>query len=253
MTSVYLINVGANMSHRGKARSPIFDNGSWVFVSFPTSDPEPSPGQSCDALPFLHNRNVDPTYTHADPCWNGLSYGDNCANPRARSLKGVTKGDILLFWGLLWRNNDRSWDGFTGEHGWYLFGALRVEEIAIPGQSLHQVSEHNRLRAGKNAHFVKGGGLLPLNNYVFLGNPRYSSKFLRAVDLEVDNSSGLVYRAFTSAKGGLLAWDQKPSWRSSLRSCRKIWDLKDHAARSRAQIVSDVILEQTGFDFLENL
>ena len=181
MTSVYLVNIGANMSHRGRARSPIFDDGSWVFVSFPTSNPQPSPGYSCHALPFL--RGVDPSYTHADPCWDDLTYGDDCANPRARALMGVKKGDILLFWGLLWRNVGRVWDGFTGECGWYLFGALRVEEIAVPEQLVQQVSEHNRLRAGRNAHFVKGGGVLPQNNRVFLGDPRYSSRFTRAVDL----------------------------------------------------------------------
>lgn len=253
MTGVYLVNVGSNTSHRDRARSPIFDDGSWVFVSFPTSDPESSQGYSCNALPFLRVRDDKPIFTHADPCWDGLSYGDNCSNPRARSLKGVTKGDILLFWGLLWRNNSSGWQGFTGEHSWYLFGALRVEEIAVPGQSLNQVSERNRPRAGKNAHFINGNGLLQQDNYVYLGDPRFSSRFVPAVDLEVEKSSGLIYRAFPSAKGALLGWKGNPSWKSSLRSCRKIWDLNDHAAQSRAEIASEIIREQTGFDLLKEL
>lgn len=251
MTSVYFVNIGANTSHGGRARSPIFADDSWVFVSYPTPNSRLSQRYSPQVRPFLRGNSA--VYTHADPCWDDLSYGDDCANPRALALRGVATGDILLFWGLLWRNIGMAWDGFTGEHGWYLFGALRVEEIALPGQSVQQVSEHNRFRASRNAHFVNGGGLLPSNNRVFLGDPRFSSRFLRAVDLEVRNSSGLIYTAFTSANGAQLSKDEKPSWKSSLRSCRKIWDLKDHAARSRAQIVSDAILKQADFDFLEGL
>ncbi|CAK6695303.1 hypothetical protein [Synechococcus sp. CBW1107] len=251
MTSVYLVNIGANTSHSGRARSPIFEDGSWVFVSFPTSTPQPPPEYSSQALPFL--RGVGPTYTHADPCWDDLTYGDDCTNPRAGALKGVIKGDILLFWGLLWRNRSQDWHGFTGERGWYLFGALRVEEIADREQTVQQVSEHNRLRAGRNAHFVQGGGLLPKNNRVFLGDPRYSSRFSRAVDLETSISSGLIYRAFTSSNGDLLTRGRRPLWSSSLRSCRKIWDLNDPVARSRAQIVGEVIVKQSDFDFLEDL
>lgn len=253
MAAVYLVNVGSNMSHRNQARSPIFDGGSWVFVSYPLSDAESSQGYSCNALPFVRIRDNSPLYTHADPCWNGLSYGDNCANPRALSLKRVSKGDILLFWGLLWLNNGRCWQDFTGEHGWYLLGALRVEEIAVPGQSLHQISEINRPRAEKNAHFINGRGRLQQDNYVFLGDTGLSSVFMPAVDLEVRKPSGLIYKAFSSANGALLAWKGNPSWMSSLRTCRKIWDLNDQAARSRAEIVSKTILEQTGFDLLRGL
>ncbi|MCT0199998.1 hypothetical protein KQ313_09935 [Synechococcus sp. CS-1325] len=182
-----------------------------------------------------------------------MTYGDDCANPRALALKRVTKGDILLFWGLLWKNVGRVWDGFTGERGWYLFGALHVEEIAVSEQLVQQVSKHNRMRASRNAHFVNGGGILPHNNRVFLGDPLFSSRFLRAVDLEVAISSGLIYKGFTSAKGVHLSSDGSPSWKSSLRSCRMIWDLNDHAARRRAQIVGAAILKQSDFDFLEGL
>jgi len=244
-------NIGANTRHRTKARSPIFRDGSWVFVSFPTSNPHPPPVYSADALPFL--RGVGRECTHADPCWEDLSYGDDCGNPRAVALKKVTRGDILLFWGLLSMNGGRDWSAFSGERGWYLFGALRVEEIAVPGQSVQQVSEHNRLRAGRNAHFVKGAGALLPNEHVFLGAPRYSNRFSRAVDLEVTSPSGLIYRSFTSSKGSLLTLDGKPRWSSSLRSCRKIWDLSDPVARTRATIVREAIVMRSDFDFLKDL
>jgi len=250
MSLVYIINVGANTSHTGKARSPIFGDGSWVYVSFPTRHPY-RPGYSLDARPFI--RGVSAENTHADPSWEDLSYGDNCSNPRALALKKVRNGDILLFWGLLWRNGGKEWSAFTGERGWYLLGALRVEEIAVPGQAVQQVTEPNRSRAGRNAHFVHGAGILPKHDWVWLGTPRYSRKFSRAVDLAVASPSGLMYTAFTSSKGVLLTRDAKPSWRSSLRTCRKVCDLNDPADRARAEIVRKEILTQSNFDLLEDL
>jgi len=220
-------------------------------VSFPTPDPRPLPGYLADALPFL--RGVGANCTHADPRWDDLSYGDDCANPRARALKNVTTGDILLFWGLLWSNRGRDWSAFSGERGWYLVGAIRVEEIAIPGQSAQEVSKANRPRASRNAHFVKGAGVMQPNERVFLGARRYSQRFERVVDLEVTRPSGLLYKAFTSSEGVLLTPDRKPSWRSSLRSCRKIWDLREPAACARAHIVCEAIVTRAGFDILQDL
>jgi hypothetical protein len=251
VSSVYLVNIGANTRHRARARSPIFQDGSWVYVSFPTPNPHPPPVYSVDALPFLQG--VSAEYTQADPCWEDLTYGDDCSNPRAAALKKVTKGDILLFWGLLWMNSGRDWSGFSGERGWYLFGAFRVEEIAVPGQSVDQVSEHNRLRAGRNAHFVKGTGLLLPNERVLLGASQYSNRFSRAVDLEVTIPSCLIYRAFTSSKGALLTPEGNPSWISSLRSCRRMWDLRNPVARARADILREAIFTRNGFDFLEDV
>ena len=250
MSCVYLVNVGANTSHRARARSPVFADGSFVYVSFPTKGSHLR-GYAAEALPFL--RGVDPNHTHADPCWDDLTYGDDCSNPRAAVLRRVVKSDILLFWGLLWKNGGRDWSAFSGERGWYLLGALRVEEIAVPGQSLQQVSDHNRTRASANPHFLQGGGVLPPNEHVFLGAPRYSSKFSRAIDLAVTNPVGLMYSAFTSSDGKVLVHDRQPSWRSSLRSCRGIWDLSDAGARARAFIVREAIMASTDFDLLEHL
>jgi hypothetical protein len=178
-------------------------------------------------------------------------YGDKCSNPRAGALKKVKNGDVLLFWGLLWKNSGSDWSAFSGESGWYLLGALRVEEIATPGQRLDQVSKHNRPRAGRNSHFARG--VLKKDNWVFLGAFRYSTRFSRPVDLAVTSPSGLMYSAFTSAAGELLASSGRPSWRSSLRSCRKIWDLRDPAARARAELVREAIRTSTGFDLLEDV
>ncbi|MBI1731808.1 MAG: hypothetical protein HYR49_03435 [Gammaproteobacteria bacterium] len=250
MNSVYLVNIGANTSHSAKARSPIFANGSFIYVPFPTRRPKPGPGYPAEALPFV--RSVGRRCTHADPDWEGLSYGDRCSNPRAASLRSVAVGDILLFWGLLWRNVGADWAGFTRDRGWYLLGALRVEEIAESGQSLQRVSSRNRARAARNAHFLSGHGVAPKDERVFLGAGRYSTRFSRPVDLAVSKPSGLIYRAFTSSGGALLSYGMSPSWRSSLRSCRKIWDLRDRADRARAKLVRDAILRSDGFDLLKD-
>jgi hypothetical protein len=251
MTSIYLINIGANTTHQAKARSPIFDDGSWVYVSFPTAADQPSQEYSAQARPYLRNPSIE--RTHADPCWDAMTYGDNCANPRAGALRTVQPGDTLLFWGLLWRHRGQDWAGFTGEQGWYLFGAMRVEAMVHADQPLDSLSDANRLRASSNAHVKEGGGRLPADHVVFLGDGAGSARFTPAVDLEVRNPSGLLYRAFTDATGALLAPDRGPSWKSSLRSCRKLWDLEDAAARSRAQIVADAVKKQTGFDLLHGL
>lgn len=127
MKSIYLVNVGANTTHQGKARSPIFADGRWHFVSFPTAPGEPSQPYPETVRPYLRGKEINTT--HADPCWEDHTYGDECANPRATALKTVRPGDMLLFWGLLWAHRGGDWHGFTGERGWYLLGVLRVQEI----------------------------------------------------------------------------------------------------------------------------
>ena len=95
MTSIYLVNVGANTTHQGKARSPISADGRWHCVSFPTAPGEPSQPYPEAVRPYLRGKEINTT--HADPCWEEHTYGDDCANPRASALKTVKPGDMLLF------------------------------------------------------------------------------------------------------------------------------------------------------------
>jgi hypothetical protein len=44
MTAVYLINVGANTKDSRRARSPVFGDGSFIYVSFTTDEPQAPPG-----------------------------------------------------------------------------------------------------------------------------------------------------------------------------------------------------------------
>ena len=58
-------------------------------------------------------------------------------------------------------------------------------------------------RALKNIHF-RGQNNLLSNDYVFVGNPLSSCAFTKAVDLQVSNDNGLIYKAFTTADGSPL-------------------------------------------------
>jgi hypothetical protein len=247
VTIVYVVNVGANSGHASVARSPVFDDGGFVFVSFPTKRAERTQAYAGSARSYV--RNVERHRTHADPDWVRLTYGDYCDNPRAGALKRASQGDILLFWGLLWTNIGSDWAGFTGERDWYLFGALRIAEVLRGGEPVTRLSESARVRAALNAH-LEGDEQLREGHQVFVGDLEHSMLFRRAVALDVSNPNGLLYRAFTAASGESLSLHGRPAWQSSLRACRPMWDLGQAKERSRAEIVADAISASNDFDLL---
>jgi hypothetical protein len=250
VSTVYAINVGANTSHRAIARSPIFPDGSFVYVSFPTKDVDWTQVYAGDARRFV--RNPDGRRTHADPDWERLTYGDVCANPRAGALKRVVADDILLFWGLLWANGGSDWSGFTGARDWYLLGALRVAEILCGGESLRKLSESSRARAAFNAH-LQDDEPLRKDHRIFVGDLETSRRFSRAIGLGVSIPDGLIYQTFMASSGQHLSFNGKPAWKSSLRSCRPIWNLERPADRALAQVVRDAIAARDDFDLLTGL
>ncbi|HYX71978.1 MAG TPA: hypothetical protein VE732_04350 [Nitrososphaera sp.] len=222
MSRIFLINVGANTSHESLARSPIFNGDRFIYVSFPHVGERGTRPYPVAARPFI--RNVSIYETHSDPDWENLTYGDYCANPRALALKQAVPGDILLFWALLWRNLGEAWEGFTGEKGWYLIGALRIDEILKEGQKASDAKSSNVARAAKNAHFYRS--TLDRHNVVFIGSKSYSCLFPKAVDFLVDGSeSDLLFRTVRIANGTLLKPNGKIHWSSATRSCRAVWDL----------------------------
>jgi len=193
-------------------------------------------------------RGIDPHETHNDPDWQNLTYGDGCNNPRSLALRNVVEDDILLFWGLLWRNAGSTWDAFTGERGWYLIGVLRVREILEAGQRPTDAKPSRVERARQSVHFYRGE--LPPGNRLFIGCTSYSRRFPVAVDLEVGKPTGLLYRTIPTAKGTPLKLGAKPNWNSSLRSCRPVWNLEETRGRALARIARDRIYERTGYDLL---
>jgi len=245
MPRVYLLNVGANTQHQQSARSPIFPNGSFVYVPFPTGKRNPPPGYSDEALRFTHD--VDPLATHADPDWTNLTYGDYCHNARARALLSVERGDLLLFWGLLWDNDGTGWSGFNNQRGWYLLGALSIAEIVTDAMTLSDVPAIHRERAGANAHF-EGRDRLETDHRVFVGKLGFSARFDRAVDLQVPHADGLIYRAIRSASGQSLILNGRPRWNSSLRSCRCVFDLSNVEDADRFEFVRSAVKDRAGID-----
>src|SRR3989338_1526331 len=247
MSKVFLINIGANKSHGSIARSPIFPDDQFVYVSFPSKAARGVCPYPHEAQPYIRTSGK----THLDPDWEGLTYGDYLGNPRAVALRQATPGDILLFWGLLWQNSGKSWADFTGECGWYFIGALRIEEVLDEGQTPSDAKPRNTRRAAKNVHFYRG--VLARGHRVFIGSKRFSARFPRAIDLQISHSSGLLFRTVASANGSLLRRNGKIPWYSATRSCRAIWDLDDSKQRTRAKIARDVIRRKTGYDLLLNI
>src|SRR5207249_7254835 len=179
---IYLINVGANTSHHTVARSPLFPDGSFTYVSFPDKDwPTPYPPSMKRFV-----RKSETLTTHLDPDWEHLTYGYVCSNPRAGSLSRVIENDILLFWALLWEIPDKDHDVFSvleDSRRWCLIGALRVEHILEAGESIAKLPRELRERALHNAH-VRGGYVEQRKSVrVFLGDPKHSAAFHQAVDL----------------------------------------------------------------------
>jgi hypothetical protein len=250
MSKIYLINVGANSNHSSVARIPLFEKGTFMYVSFPHSGLRGVRPYPAEVRPFV--RGIDFNDTHFDPDWENLTYGDGCDTPRAGALKRVVENDVLLFWGLFWINNGGGWDGFTGERRWCLMGALRVREILEEGQRPTDAKSPSRIeRARHNVHFCTGG--LDQGNRVFLGCTRRSQLFPFAVDLEVGKRTGLLYRTIQTASGGKLSLGGKPAWSSSLRSCRVVWDLDEPKSRKLAEIARDRIYAKTGYDLLSGI
>ncbi len=249
MSCIYLINVGSNTSHGTRARSPIFADGSFRYVPFPypSQDKSELPDYAAEIRPFVRMDRLVGWATHADPDWANLTYGDNCSRGRAGALKRVEPDDTLLFWGLLWENTGTHWSGFTGLQGWYLLGAIRVQEIVTDRASLARLSAREQTRALANAH-LDGGSELAHGHRVFVGELARSEPFQRAVDLGAAERDGLLYRALTAADGRALTHGGIPPWSSSLRACRRMWDLSDPGDRARAKLVQRAIGRVNDFD-----
>jgi len=258
---IYLINVGANSSHQSRARSPLFLDGgvrprNFCYVPFyHTANPAlATKDYTDDCIPFLNplHRSAIKPFAHVDPDWENLTYGDCCNEPRARALQRAASDDILLFWGLLYHNLGEDWDAFTSEHGWYLFGSLRIQHVLSADTDVSLLEDRDRERAFKNIHFW-GQKKLPTNDRVFVGHRDYSCLFSKAVDLGAHDDSGLLYKVFTAANGSRLGRNGRPKWFSSLRSCRVVLELGKPEHRQRAEMLRDAIMMQANFDLFKDI
>ena len=247
MAKIYLINVGANTGHSRKARSPIFSDDTWIYVSFPrTKKSEKGQPYSPETLPFVRVR--PGIKTHLDPDWKGLTYGDCCKNRRARALLRVQPGDILLFWALLWKpTRDGACIFKSQDKRWYLIGALRVKHVLKSGDKATG-------RARRNAH-VWGGQVEPRDGVrVFVGSRHHSRRFSKAVDWEVGRDRGLMHQVVRTKRGKQVQWDRVPRWYSVTRSCRAILDLDCRCDRKVARLLARRIGKRNAaFDLIERV
>mgnify|MGYP007062755389 CR=1 FL=1 len=239
MSKIYLINVGANTAHTSQARGAIHPDGSFVYVSFP----EDGCGQHYPVEAQQHVKNGDAQLTHLDPDWDRLSYGDNCANPRARALGNVVPGDWLLYWALLWSVPDKKSSALgSNAKGWYLIGALKVSHVLSSGASLAELPSRLQVRAKFNAHVeqerrVEGRPMAR----VFLSDEAVSLRFNRAVDLGIGRAESLLQQVVLAADGRRLGWNSKPKWNSSTRACRAILNLDSEGDRERITTLEKAI------------
>ena len=256
MSKIFLINIGANTGHASVARGPIFEDATWAYLPFPHRNIKEGKSYPENARNFI--RNIGLNETHSDPDWKNLTYGDLVQNRRAAALNGAHEGDVLLFWGLLWRNLTHDWSGWTGERAWYLFGAITIEEILDAGQKPSDVKIlNNRVRAAENVHACKGK--VGDGQKVFIGCKKRSQRFEKAVDLGIYKNSGLLFQAIRTAAGENISWTSKPKWNSVTRPVREIFDSsvpnsgKQADSRRRVELLRKAILAENGFDLMEGI
>ena len=117
--SMFPANAGLNSGH-GRLFSPLFENGSFEFLSIPEGDRNLV--QSLHAVRYRdlrshHDRDQEllryapqkmwDTPCHDDPDFRTFAYGDDGANGRASALAQFRRGDALLFMARLERGSGR--------------------------------------------------------------------------------------------------------------------------------------------------
>lgn len=244
----YLINVGANASHR--FAGPIFPDGSFEFLPIP-EDRDLPVGQGVryhnlrsfhdpeqDLLRYIPERLWDRT-AHADPEWDTFTYGDNCAtSPRAASLKRVEPGDRLLFLVRL-----QSWDedGPTDTHGFYLVGFIHVDGMLRDVKA--RPDDGAMALFGRNSHIRRGQSDPGLwDGFCVFSGSSQSRRLSRAAPLD----RAMADRVLTSADGSPWRWD---AGRSDLqvigsytRSCRCVLDPALPGHREKSNILWEWIV-----------
>jgi hypothetical protein len=236
MAKIYLINVGANTSDSNRARSPIFQDGKWIYVPFIHKSGKP--GENFPPATKQYTSKCEGIKCHLDPDWEHLTYGDCLDEPRSKALTKVQKNEILLFWALLWRTNQSDSVFESKEKGWYLIGAVRVEYALKSSEQIQALAPSIRDRALLNAHVEDGR--IKKGDVVFVGSPnlRHSRRFERAVDWEVYRDGGLMQRVVSTAKGEEIQWHKQPKWNSVTRACRAILDLDKKNDRHLAELLA---------------
>jgi len=142
--AAFVANVGANSSHA--ARSPMFDNGSFLLLPIPERDEWAPPmlrlGDLADLAAHAPAAWLDRAI-HLDPDLSATTptYGDNCRRAgRAFSLRRAAAGDLIVFLARLHPAHARA--------EFHLVGCLSIEDALID-----VTSDPGRGWWDSNAHF----------------------------------------------------------------------------------------------------
>lgn len=265
LLKVGIINVGVNASH-GRLKSPIFDDGTFEFVSIPCCKPSSCPGDLGDCSQCLEEYSVFPPYSelfsyenrfseflpqvflemraHNDPqlSCEPVTYGDfPSKNPRASNLRKLEHGDQLFFLARLvnWSNGV-----FTDKAGFYLIGFLEIERI-FDENELTEIVESRKFadrfrKIERNAHMLMAQKFPEFwlldwkGSWVFLGS-KHSRRFKHAVPFD----RTLADKIMLDAQGDKWIWPENQTELQRIgsytRSCRIIKD------RSRIRELRKVI------------
>ncbi len=213
--SIFLVNVGANVSDEPHLRSPILAGRSFKFVPMPEKEfPECSrlsrymdieaPLRG-DLKPFVSAASLM-RRAHNDPEFKTVSYGDYpLTSPRAANLKHVQERvqDRLVFLARLtnWSNG-----GFTGEAGFYLIGQIEVEKVfknmqGCPSREVLSEVACNAhvLRALEDGKFWDGFSVFKgnANSGLFKQAVRFDREFVARVGMKTATGTPWVWTGGT--------------------------------------------------------
>ncbi|MEW6417218.1 MAG: hypothetical protein AB1480_03745 [Nitrospirota bacterium] len=244
---IFIVNVGVNASH--SLKSPIFEDGTFEFIPIPENRVESgkftltysdlrsfyNPEESLSKY-IPHKYHSHPV--HNDPEFFGSTYGDNCELPgRARGLRSVKEGDIILFYARLVNYNQNQ---FTNVAGFYFIGFIEVSLI-VENVLTKPASDILSL-ISNNAHIRRG-----------LSNPRYFNGFWvfkgsaksRRFRMSVPLTRQLAEHIFLTKMGCSWEWKEQKSdlqtIGSYMRSCRCYIDTKTETGNKQATILWGLI------------
>ena len=239
---IFIVNVGSNASH--KFCSPLFEDMTFEFIPIPEdrqltqvnglaySDLRSyyDPVKRLDV--FLPSDFVGIT-AHNDPEFDTFTYGDNCdLNPRAMSLRQVSRGDYLFFIARLenWSNDMR-----RGIFGFYFIGYIHVDQILSSVIGCPDSETLGRFSANAHVRRAMDDDCLWDGFWVFSGSS-WSRRFSKAVPVTRD----FCDQVFLSASGERWNWRGDRTALQTIgsytRSCRCAIDPSEEEGEARIKL-----------------
>jgi hypothetical protein len=209
------INVAANTNEPG-FRGPIADDGSFVYVPIPESEPttEAVPTYADLSLPFDVPDDARDRPVHLDPefaeysCCERYTYGDNFA-VKAGPLTDLSAGDYVFFYATLSTAGDDPESWIAPDWGTYVIGHFELARDPVDGEAYHDLSTDDRAHFANNAHVKRD----PFDAKVLLaGDPDDSLLYDRAIPLSSRSAGVDANHLVTelSADSGAGPWWRRP-------------------------------------------